>query len=445
MIELKWICNVFICIFEVSMFHGFLSASYEQSCNTKNQIMKLSLLVILLTGVNYFENPFLNLFGGFGLYFLFAKLVFVLSWKMDFIYVMFFYIISACGEIGFEFLFGALFHVKNMEQADILFGDVLLILLEKLVIFVIFICIRYFLKKSESHQTSKFLTSFLVIPLSTFVIFYGILSVNYSVMLAPDLKMLLSFGCFCLLFCNTFVFFLFDQLSYLMLKSKEYEKISMKSHLEQRHYKNLEQINDKHKKYIHDMNKYFSTIGILAKEADNHAIVQLLNQIKIDVAGINEETYSENPILNAILIERENTAKMNQISTTVFVEPNLKLSTIRELDLISMIGNLLDNAIEACSRCESHPRLLKVQIFMGNRHFLVIQVENTYENQLQPHGKFFESTKKDKKIEHGLGLSKVEELARKYGGILNIEIGKDTFLATLGLSINLDSGQKVYN
>lgn len=85
--------------------------------------------------------------------------------------------------------------------------------------------------------------------------------------------------------------------------------------------------------------------------------------------------------------------------------------TISELDLCIVIGNLLDNAIEACSSLPEEERLIRIYMEMkGN--YLYLSLTNTAEGQKK------HSFKTAKDEGHSFCLASVDAIVKKYGGYL---------------------------
>jgi len=101
--------------------------------------------------------------------------------------------------------------------------------------------------------------------------------------------------------------------------------------------------------------------------------------------------------------------------------------------MISMFGNLLDNAIEAAEKCESGKRNVKIKVFMGTNYFLIFNIENSYNVKIKKDGDRFLTSKADSK-HHGLGIGIVMSLAEKYGGSLNLVQKEELFVTTLTIS-----------
>ncbi len=117
----------------------------------------------------------------------------------------------------------------------------------------------------------------------------------------------------------------------------------------------------------------------------------------------------------------------------IFVEPGVSFHSVSTLDLISILGNLLDNAIEATSQCENNRRI-KVRIYMAQGgHICVTKITNPFCGILSKQGEDFLTTKADKTM-HGIGLKSVKKIVKKYGGILDIQTENQYFTTILIIS-----------
>ena len=86
--------------------------------------------------------------------------------------------------------------------------------------------------------------------------------------------------------------------------------------------------------------------------------------------------------------------------------------------LYSLLGNLLDNAIEAVINAAPEKRTIRIQIRTTNN--LYVQMENPYSGKLcKKNGQYL--TTKSNKEDHGLGLKMVRDIVEKYHGVLDIK------------------------
>ena len=108
---------------------------------------------------------------------------------------------------------------------------------------------------------------------------------------------------------------------------------------------------------------------------------------------------------------------------------------IADTEVCIILGNLLENAVEACQRMKSQERFLDVKLSMPSSSILMVQVCNSYEGTVQQmaDGSFLSSKRKAQK---GIGLSSVLSITEKYNGIARIEHQKQLFQVSVIISQN---------
>jgi two-component system sensor histidine kinase AgrC len=138
-------------------------------------------------------------------------------------------------------------------------------------------------------------------------------------------------------------------------------------------------------------------------------------------------------MLNIILSEYSIKAESAGVVFDAYVEPGCILNHIQDVDLITMIGNLLDNAILAASKKEKDASVV-VRIFMQkDGELCVIKVVNDFVEELKEVGGRLISTKKEAGI-HGIGLSSISKIAEQYNGYLEYYISDEKFNAVVVLT-----------
>ena len=207
-----------------------------------------------------------------------------------------------------------------------------------------------------------------------------------------------------------------------------------------RHYEDeliyLEQLQKKDEKYsefIHNINHYFFAIGELARQENCNQIVDMIAEMSGKVLHNERIMYTNHKTLNAILAEKASEAETQGINFDVYVEPVIKLVNISDGDLVSMIGNLLDNAIEAAVQCEAGKRNISLWIYMEkNSNICVIKTVNYFVKSPVFHNSKLISSKKESGM-HGIGIKSVENTAKKYGGYLEYFVNDNKFTSILVL------------
>ncbi len=134
-------------------------------------------------------------------------------------------------------------------------------------------------------------------------------------------------------------------------------------------------------------------------------------------------------MLDTILTQKNHICIENDILFTCVVDGNL-LSKVDPVDLYTLFGNMLDNAIEAALKVPTQKRSISLSVSqkMGA---VVISEENPYEIIDNNNGHFF-TTKKDK-INHGYGLRSMEIVVEKYEGAFETKADNGIFKVTIVL------------
>ena len=109
-----------------------------------------------------------------------------------------------------------------------------------------------------------------------------------------------------------------------------------------------------------------------------------------------------------------------------------KLTYLSDVDLYSLFGNAIDNAIEAVSKIPDEKKRTINLIVKNINNFVSIVIENYYEGDVH-----FDSdhlpvtTKTINKESHGFGIKSIQNIVNKYDGVLNIEPKKDIFTLSI--------------
>ena len=98
-----------------------------------------------------------------------------------------------------------------------------------------------------------------------------------------------------------------------------------------------------------------------------------------------------------------------------------------------MMGNMLDNAIEACEKCRDSQRVIEIKIQMHDNKYLLM-IENTAPKNALENNKQLATTKDDTS-RHGYGVKSIKSIAEKNNGMVDFSQIEDRFRSTVILSI----------
>lgn len=194
------------------------------------------------------------------------------------------------------------------------------------------------------------------------------------------------------------------------------------------------EINERHREILHNTGSYLKVIGNLALQNECEKIYEIVEELNGKLEKSSLILYSNNIILNAILSQYATEPQKNNIIFDVYVEPVVKMDGINDSDIISIMGNLLDNAERAAGACGLGGKV-SVRIFMQKQNSLcVIKIVNDYKGELIREGNQFCTTKKETGI-HGVGIKSVNRVAEKYNGILEYHALGQQFFVNLILPV----------
>lgn len=178
----------------------------------------------------------------------------------------------------------------------------------------------------------------------------------------------------------------------------------------QKYYAEVESMYTKMRGWRHDYRHHIQTLKVHASKGEMDEVQKYLDMLDDDLTNVEAVVRTGNRITDAILNSKLSLAREKQI--TVKAETNIPVQlSIPELDLCIVIGNLLDNAMEACMELPPDRRLIRIYMEMkGN--YLYLALTNTAAGTKKEH---FGTTKGKG---HGLGLGRVDEVVKKHGGYL---------------------------
>lgn len=102
------------------------------------------------------------------------------------------------------------------------------------------------------------------------------------------------------------------------------------------------------------------------------------------------------------------------------------LSFLSPADVYSLVGNALNNAVDAAAKCpDKDQRYIKLRVSV-EKGMVMIHLENRYSGQLDFERDLPRTTKKDKRY-HGFGMKSIQLITEKYGGYLRVKAAEDVF------------------
>ncbi len=177
----------------------------------------------------------------------------------------------------------------------------------------------------------------------------------------------------------------------------------------------------------HDYRNHIQNMKIQLADGNYGKLNEYLDSLACDLDTVDTVIKTGNVMADAILNSKLAAAeKINvRLNVKANVPEHLKMT---DVELCSVLGNMLDNAIEACSSLPENERFMRV--YIGKlKGQLYLSVQNSAGKVRKEKGAYI-STKSDSK-EHGYGLFRIDRIAKKYGGYVNRQNEEGVFAAEI--------------
>ena len=166
-------------------------------------------------------------------------------------------------------------------------------------------------------------------------------------------------------------------------------------------------------------------IAVLRAEPDAARRGAFLDAMEADIKQYEAQNKAGNSVLDTVLTSKSLYCACNQITLTCVADGRL-LDFMDVMDLCTLVGNALDNAIEYEEKIADPEKRLIHMTISAQKGFVLLRLENYCEDQLAFEDGLPASTKGDPRF-HGYGLKSIRYVARKYGGTATVQVGGGWF------------------
>ena len=194
-------------------------------------------------------------------------------------------------------------------------------------------------------------------------------------------------------------------------KSKKVEEYQ--NSLIEQHYAEVENMYRTMRGWKHDWHNQLQALAAYLDGGEYERAREYLDEVNQAVLRIDTIIKTGNTMVDAILNSKISLMKSQQIEVEAEAKVPAALS-VPDVDLCIMIGNLLDNAMEACAKLEAGSRFIHIYIHVKGAQ-LYMSFTNSAGKKQKKIGNLFLSSKGS---EHGFGLMRVDALVAKNGGYL---------------------------
>lgn len=271
-----------------------------------------------------------------------------------------------------------------------------------------------------------------IISINLFILVFSV-QMFQSTDITIDKSMVLN-----LLFLLCFIISIITLVIIFKLSRKAEDDLGRKLALQQLEMENklnndMTNVVDSLRSLRHDMNNHILVLKNLIHTKQYDILQDYIDDICDEVSLANDFVFMKNKALSALLYNKSINSKTKQIDFEALI--SVDYIDIPEKDLCSLLGNLLDNAIEACEKVKGN-KYIKLSMYVKNNCYY-IECNNTFAEAPVIARNTLISTKKSKAL-HGIGFKNMKSIVKKYGGTLEYTY-YDLFKVIIILPYNIDN------
>ena len=213
------------------------------------------------------------------------------------------------------------------------------------------------------------------------------------------------------------------------------ENYEQQIHAQAEHYKNLAAANLELRRFKHDFQNTRIAIGKLLADGDHAQALTLMQQCGNAMerpGGLALMFDTGNGIADALLTDKQ--TKADACNARIVFSGAITPNYLSPTDLCVILGNTLDNAIEACEKINAATaKIIRVNCSCSNG-FLFLSVCNPIGEKVVIRDNHIATTKENKTL-HGFGLYSLQSVVKRYDGEVKLSSTEDAFTVEIALCL----------
>lgn len=206
-------------------------------------------------------------------------------------------------------------------------------------------------------------------------------------------------------------------------------------HAQAEHYKNLAEANYEVRRFRHDFKNIRIAIEKLLERGEYDEALKLIHQCDDTLehpGGFHSAFDTGNGIADALLTDKQ--AKAANHNTQILFHGAIPSDFLSPTDLCVILGNSLDNALDACQKLPDHDHKTVSVSCKCSGGFLFLSITNPIGERILIRNNHIATTKENKTL-HGFGLYSLHSIVKKYDGELQLSATDDSFTVNIDLCV----------
>lgn len=321
-------------------------------------------------------------------------------------------------------------NIDILEDSTDLIG-VLVIIASRIILFLFLIIIKrisVIKKKNVIDMSNKEWLQFLIFPiftLITVIVMTNSMVTSYH----EDIVNVYYVIAIVLIVLNMVVFHLINEILENSQRIREADVLKQQSIGQLELYNSLRKNYDIQRKRTHEYKNQIMCIDSLLKKKNYNKLEEYINSIFDKLDGQLDMVDTNNEVVNAVINAKYYEALQNDVLFILKIN-DLSHIKVSDEDIVTILSNLLDNAIEAAGQCDIDKRTVGIKLLYED-DVLSIAVSNSYKTEPEIMEDGYMRTIKDDKEQHGLGIRNVVATLEKYNAEYIIDYKNGEFVFSI--------------
>ena len=282
----------------------------------------------------------------------------------------------------------------------------------EVLVFIFVILTSLFWNRNRSKYNLKYKCLLFITPVITILIK---LFIPVSAYQDKSLYSFFIFLFICLIIINIVNYCLLDTVLQLADMKIKFAQEQNQNQLQQERYEQLSSAYKQTRSIVHDVKEHYFFIDNCIQKQQYIAATDYMKKLVHTLENSYTKINTGNLVIDTLVSHYMNLAEKHNIHFEAILDVNITCIPTEEYDLCIILGNLLDNCLQACKQIPAHQeRFITIKILTYNKHFLIHTINPIVSSKNLRANKLWD-------LYHGYGLNNVKKLTEnKYMGTFAI-------------------------
>lgn len=426
---MKLIIDIFSSILEVLVLFYFFS--HVLADKRDSPVIKVTINLFAIVLFTLISSYMLTSNLAPGLFFIVMTLYCFLLFKDRFIkkllYSLLMYVLGILAEVVVGVILSVANNVSIESAQDNVYFYLQGIIISKLLLFFIFRTIGLYEFNNKMEINAKSILSIFIIPLSSVVNIYYFANIAFKTDSVVSSSVLMIVTALTII-SNVAIFYLLEGQMKLQGTEEMLRNMEKQYKIQADYYTELKQNMLMSNKNVHDIKNFIVAISSYIDSQKTDKAQSKIEEFYRKIPNI-KKVETGNDAVNALVQSKLKDVNEEIPNNTISIMIPEKLM-IDDIDLCILIGNALDNAVEACKKLvDKKSRKLAIKIFPINGQLSMLFV-NSKTKSVEKNTGIFRTTKSNS-IMHGFGIENMKSICHRYNGTISFEQTEERFMVSI--------------